>query len=77
LFHSVDTWQLVLNNDRALRECCPSRLGPCIGEQVACRISEETRTTTTALAELQEQVDDQQVALDRLAAQLDAPEAKP
>jgi hypothetical protein len=39
--------------------------------------AEETRVTTTALAELQEQVDDQQVALDRLAAQLDAPEAKP
>jgi hypothetical protein len=39
--------------------------------------AEETRETTTALAELQQQVDDQQAALDRLAEQLDALEAKP
>jgi ubiquinone biosynthesis protein UbiJ len=39
--------------------------------------AEETRETTTALAELQDQVDDQQAALDRLAEQLDALEAKP
>jgi hypothetical protein len=34
--------------------------------------AEETRVTTTALAELQEQVDDQQATLDGLAEQLDA-----
>jgi hypothetical protein len=39
--------------------------------------AEETRATTTALAQLQEQVDDQQAALDRLAEQLDALKAKP
>jgi hypothetical protein len=39
--------------------------------------AEETRETTTALAALQEQVDDQQAALDRLADQLDALQAKP
>jgi hypothetical protein len=39
--------------------------------------AEETRATTTALAQLQEQVDDQQAALDRLAEQLDALGSKP
>jgi len=34
--------------------------------------AEETRETTSALAELQKQVDDQQATLDRLAEQLDA-----
>ena len=38
--------------------------------------AEETRATTTALAELQEQVDDQQATLDRLAEQLDALRAR-
>jgi hypothetical protein len=38
--------------------------------------AEETRETTAALAELQEQVDSQQVALDRLAEQLDALRSK-
>ena len=33
---------------------------------------EETRATTTALTDLQEQVDDQQATLDRLAERLDA-----
>jgi hypothetical protein len=39
--------------------------------------AEETRETTTALAELQQQVDDQQAVLDRLAEQLDALGPKP
>jgi uncharacterized membrane protein len=39
--------------------------------------AEKTRETTTALGQLQEQVDDQQAALDRLAEQLDALKAKP
>jgi len=34
--------------------------------------AEETRETTTALAELQQEVDRQQAALDRLAEQIDA-----
>jgi uncharacterized coiled-coil protein SlyX len=36
-----------------------------------------TSKTTSALGQLQEQVDDQQAALDRLAEQLDALKAKP
>jgi hypothetical protein len=38
---------------------------------------EETRETTAALAELQEQVDDQQAALNSLAERLDALRANP
>lgn len=38
---------------------------------------EETRETTAALAELQEQVDDQQATLNSLAEQLDALRANP
>ena len=39
--------------------------------------AEETHETTAVLAQLQEQVDDQQAALDRLAEQLDALKAEP